>query len=120
MNKIVFIAVPTAGVAYNGKLNESFIRDVARLHDCYPDCTFLVPMIQDYALLPHLNVEATWAVWGKHCRALIQVCDEVWVMQYPGWDKSVGVTEEMRIALDNGKPVQFLEIFHDTHWPETY
>lgn len=95
---LIFIAVPTTGVVTNGKLNESFIRDVARLHELHPEHTFIIPMIQDYALLPYLQVEATWEVWGKHCKAHIRVCDQVWVLKYNGYKTSVGVKGEIELA----------------------
>jgi hypothetical protein len=62
-------------------------------------------MIQDYALLPYLKVEATWEVWGHHCKALIEACREVWILMYPGWAKSTGVRGEIEIAEDFGTPV---------------
>jgi len=107
---IVFIAVPTVGVATNGRLNDEFMQDVAKLHEQYPNITFIAPMIQDYAILPHLKVSATWEVWGKHCERLIEVCDEVWVMQYKGYDTSVGVAGEIAKAKQCGKPVIYQQV----------
>lgn len=108
-NSLIFIAVPSKGVAANGALNDQFIKDVASLHEFYPDKTFLVPMIQDYALLKHLKVQATWEVWGHHCQRLIAVCDEVWVLKYEGWTSSIGVGAEVDCALQYNKSVKFLE-----------
>jgi len=105
---LIFIAVPTKGVAANGKLYEHFPRDVARLHELYPQHTFLVPMIQDYALLPHMQVDANWETWGHHCRVLIKVSDEVWVIMYDGWGESVGVTAELDLAVNLGKPITII------------
>lgn len=107
---LAFIAVPTKGVVTDGKLNESFVQDMAAFHQQYPDRTFMIPMLQDYALLPHLpNTEATWEVWGHHCKRLIEVCDEVWVVMYPGWDTSVGVAGEIEYARQCGKRVHHME-----------
>lgn len=86
---LVFIAVPTKGVVTDGKLNVSFVRFVAQLHRVYPHLTFVVPMIQDYALLPYLpDVDATW---------------EVWVIHYDGWAESTGVKAEIALAAKYGK-----------------
>lgn len=105
---IVFIAVPTKGVTADGKLNDSFHRDIAHLHLEFPDITFLVPMIQDYAILPHMNVDATWEQWGIHCKRLISVSDAVWVMMYNGADQSVGVQAEIAFADQQNVPVKFI------------
>lgn len=107
---IVFIAVPTSGVTTNGKMNECFIQDIAKLHVLHPNTTFIVPMIQDYAILPHLKVEATWEVWGKHCERLIEVSDEVWVIQYTGFQTSAGVAGEIAKAKQCGKPVIYQQV----------
>jgi hypothetical protein len=109
-SKLVFVAVPTSGVAANGRLNESFIRDIALLHELFPTITFIVPMIQDYALLPHMSVDATWEKWGHHCRKLIERCDEVWVLKYKGYDTSVGVAGEVRHAGLHGVLVRWFGI----------
>jgi hypothetical protein len=107
---LAFIAVPSKGVVTNGKLNPSFVEDMATFHRTYPDRTFLIPMLQDYALLPYLpNTEATWEVWGHHCKRLIEACDEVWVVMYPGWDTSVGVAGEIEYAQQRGKRVHYME-----------
>ena len=112
---LVFIAVPTKGVVTDGKLNVSFIRFVAQLHRVFPDLTFAVPMIQDYALLPYLEgIDATWEVWGQHCDRLIKVCDEVWVIHYDGWAESTGVKAEIALAAKYGKKLyHFLPELND-------
>lgn len=113
---IVFIAVPTKGVVYQegmfkGKMRPQFHADVAKLQMRFPEYTFVVPMIQDYALLPYMdNIDATWEVWGNHCRKLIEVCTQVWVLMYPGWDTSEGVKGEVMHAAYCNKPVSYLSI----------
>jgi hypothetical protein len=108
---IIFIAIPTKGTVTDGKLNESFLRTLARLHQDFPDYTFISPMVQDYQLLPYMdNVEATWEKWGHHCRDLIAVCDEVWVLMYAGWSTSVGVAGEVAHATLHNKPVSYLSV----------
>jgi hypothetical protein len=107
---IIFIAVPSAGVVKNGKLRFKFLKRVAELQLAHPDKTFVAPMIQDYALLKYMpNVEATWEKWGHHCRNLIEVCDQVWVITYTGWVYSTGVNAEIECAASNNKPTYFLE-----------
>lgn len=47
----------------------------------------------------------TWEMWGAHCRALIERCDEVLVLMYDGWDTSDGVAGEIAHAQTCGKTV---------------
>ena len=123
--KVVFIAMPTEGStlresADTGRMREAVYKDLARLHEQYPDHTFIAPMVQDYCLLPHMLVEANWEQWGDHCRRLIERCDEVWVLMYEGWRKPVyamddiyntskGVRGELEHAAMHRVPVSFLE-----------
>jgi hypothetical protein len=122
---VIFVAMPTKGTAGptsadSGRLYEEVYKAIARLHEKYPDHTFVAPMVQDYCLLPHMLVEANWEQWGNHCRRLIERCDEVWVLMYEGWAKPVyamddtyntsnGVHGELQHAAKHRLPVSFLE-----------
>jgi hypothetical protein len=105
---LIFLAMPTKGAVLNNAIRPTVLAYVAQLHLTYPQYTFVVPMIQDYQLLPYMpKTEATWANWGKHCRTLIEKCDEVWVLTYDGWDTSVGVAGEITHAAAHLKQVLF-------------
>lgn len=103
---LIFLAMPTKGAVLNTAIRPTVIAYVAQLHLAYPEHTFIVPMIQDYQLLPYMpRAEATWADWGRHCRALIEHSDQVWVLKYDGYDTSVGVQAEIAHAGLKGVPV---------------
>lgn len=103
--RVIFIAIPTKGTVKDGALTPTFLAHLAKLHVENPDCAFISPMVQDYQVLPFMNITATWEDWGKHCRAIIPRCDEVWVLKFDGWDTSVGVRGEMDCALANNIPI---------------
>jgi hypothetical protein len=112
MNKqqLIFIAVPSSGVVRDGALTSEFISDLAELHTRYPQHTFISPMLQDYALLPYMKLNATWEDWGHHCRTIIERSDEVWVLMYDGWETSVGVRGECEHANKHNIPVQHIVV----------
>lgn len=116
----MFVAIPTAGTVESGAIKEAVLAALARLHEHYPTTAFICPMVQDYQLLRHMNVDATYDVWGARCEAMIAVCDEVWVLMYKGWERpvahpdgqyntSVGVAGEIKYALRNNKKVVFVQ-----------
>lgn len=108
---LIFIAIPTKGTVTDGKLNEKFLAFLARLHTFFPGNTFISPMVQDYALLKFMpDSPATWEAWGHHCKTIIERSDEVWVLQFEGWDTSVGVNGEMKHAREHDVPVAFIGI----------
>ena len=116
--KVVFIAIPTRGTVKDGKLTESFLRDLAALHKDHPDIAFIAPMVQDYQLLGYMGVDATYEVWGQRCEAVLAKCDEMWVMCYDGWaepikemsplNTSVGVYGEICTAMKLGVTINFI------------
>jgi hypothetical protein len=57
-----------------------------------------------------------WAFWSQYDREMLARCDELLVLMLDGWDISIGVREEIRIALELGKPIRFL---HDTQQQKT-
>jgi Domain of unknown function (DUF1937) len=48
-------------------------------------------------------------IWQRYDEWFLQRCDEVWVLMLPGWTDSVGVTSEIEIARDLGKPIRYLK-----------
>lgn len=105
MNKLIFIAIPTAGTVKDSKLTDEFLKFFANLHQDFPQHTFISPMVQDYQILPHLkNKDANWETWGDHCRTIIPKCDELWILPFPGWDTSKGVAGEVECAKQHNIP----------------
>lgn len=46
--------------------------------------------------------------WEAFDRKMITACDAVWVAMMDGWRESVGVTAEIKIADELGKPVRYI------------
>jgi hypothetical protein len=106
---LIFIAIPTKGTVSEGALTGEFLKDLAALTLKFPEHTFISPMVQDYALLKYMpNVDATWEVWGRHCRTLIERSDQVWVMTYYGYAESVGVRGEVEHAMKHEVLIQYV------------
>ena len=53
--------------------------------------------------LPHV-----YEFWKRYNRVFIQWCKELWVLELDGFEESVGVRDEMVVAVDLGKPVRFI------------
>jgi len=50
-----------------------------------------------------------WASWEKYDRVFLEMCSEVWVLTFDGWQESMGVQAEIEIAREMGKPVMLVE-----------
>jgi hypothetical protein len=49
-----------------------------------------------------------WEFWEAQDRRLLQACDELWVLTLDGWQRSIGVRAEIKIAEALGKPVRLV------------
>jgi nucleoside 2-deoxyribosyltransferase len=67
------------------------------------------PVVHSHPLVA-FGLPTAWAAWERIDRAFLERCDEVAVLMLDGWDQSVGVRAELRIARELGKPVRFLEV----------
>ncbi len=47
--------------------------------------------------------------WRQFDEEFIAACTELWVVMIEGWNTSVGVQAELRIAERLGKPVRFID-----------
>lgn len=50
-----------------------------------------------------------WDFWGKFDCWFIKRCDKVVVLMLEGWETSVGVSAEIALANQFGKPVEYLK-----------
>lgn len=115
---VVFISVPSHGnfsctsmSPETWNTSHSLLALIARLHVDYPNTTFVVPSIQNYAILSFLpmNIDSDYDSWKVRCEALIDKCDEVWVLKTPGWSKSKGVAAEIEYAHSLNKNIIYIE-----------
>jgi hypothetical protein len=67
------------------------------------------PIAHSHPLVEH-GLPTDWSFWEWQDREHLARCDEVMVLMLDGWEESVGVREEIRIARELGKPVWFLDI----------
>ena len=59
-------------------------------------------------LLTEYNLPGDWSFWAPFATEYLQRCDEVVVLMLDGWQESVGVQAEIRIAEANGTPVRYV------------
>ena len=60
------------------------------------------------ALVPGMGSDYNF--WGDYSRELLQKCDKLIVLKYPGWDKSTGVQDEIATASTAKIPILYLEL----------
>jgi hypothetical protein len=103
--KVVYIAVPSAGVfeqeGSDWVMKPAFLKVLAALHKEHPTWVFISPSAQNYLILPYLpEVGPSYADWKERCRLLLARCDILLVLPFAGWDKSIGVSDEIAMAKE--------------------
>lgn len=68
------------------------------------------PLFNHYSLglVPQMGTD--YAFWGDYSRNLLPRCDEMIVLKLPGWDKSTGVDDEIRLATELGIRITYIDI----------
>ena len=65
------------------------------------------PIAHSHPLVAY-GLATDWTFWQRYDRELLARCDAVVVLTLDGWETSIGVREEIRIARELGKPVRYL------------
>lgn len=64
------------------------------------------PISHSHPISRYTNADAcTSDFWLKQDLPFLAVCDELWVLTLPGWDKSSGIKREMEDADRLGIPI---------------
>lgn len=74
------------------------------------------PIVHGHPLVGH-GLPTDWPFWERFDREHLRRCDELVVLTLDGWRESVGVTAEIRIAGELGKPVRYLGPEDGHGWP---
>ena len=70
------------------------------------------PIAHSHCVATVGDLDPSWALWRAGDLRLLEACDELVVLRLDGWDRSVGVTEEVAYARSRGTPVAYLDPDH--------
>jgi hypothetical protein len=68
--------------------------------------TVFSPIVHGHPLAD-FGLPTDWQFWAPHAREWLARCDEVHVLTLDGYERSVGVAEEIKVARSFGVPVHF-------------
>lgn len=68
------------------------------------------PIVHNHPIALYGGLPRTWDFWSKIDFAMLELCETMWVIQLPGWDKSVGVKAEIAFCQENAIPVKYVPI----------
>lgn len=66
------------------------------------------PIAHTHPIAVRSALPTGWTYWERYDRAMIAACDHLTVLMLDGWDESRGVTAELAIAGELGRPVTYI------------
>jgi len=67
------------------------------------------PISHTHPILESGGLPCGWDYWAAYDRAVLSVCNKLIVLKLDGWERSIGVTAEVQIAVEMGLPIEYLE-----------
>ncbi len=95
------------------EVREQRFKAVCKVAACYMSRGELIfsPIAHSHPIalsVGYLHLPTGYDYWGKWNRAMLTTCSKFWVLTLPGWEKSVGVTAERKIAKELGLRTHFI------------
>lgn len=69
------------------------------------------PIVHCHEMAIKHDLPKTYEFWSKYGREMINRADEAWVLCMPGYKESRGITDELKMAEELGKPVIFISTY---------
>ena len=67
------------------------------------------PILNSHYLSITHGLAGDWNYWKTFDELIISKCAELWVLKIDGWQESVGVSAEIKIAEEFNLPVKYIE-----------
>lgn len=78
-----------------------------KIGDCY---AFIGPIAASHSIAQLADLPTNWEFWKAQDEALLSKCDELWVLELDGWDKSIGIKAEVDYAYYDLKiPIRYVQ-----------
>jgi hypothetical protein len=68
------------------------------------------PIASTHHKAQRFNLPPDYAFWKERCKRMVFASDGVIVLKIDGWEESIGVQDEIKIANELGKPVLYIDM----------
>lgn len=110
MSKLVYVAAPYSAIEDRHQL----MRDIARISGEYmianPGEYAVTGLVNHYAALECEGLGTDYQFWQVFCELMINKSDKILVIKFPGWESSIGVSQEIKFATETGKEISYWEV----------
>ncbi len=109
-DKLIYVASPYTHTdpAIEDERNISVALATGYLMNHYAALAFFSPICHSHIIARNCNILGQWEYWKHLDEIMISKCDELWVLCLEGWEKSVGVTAEVKYAKELGLEIKYI------------
>lgn len=109
MRKLIYLASPYSDPSDDIRCQnyETVSKLAAKL--CSEGHVVLSPITYGHTLCGFREMPTEWEFWENYCITLLEKCDEMIVYMMNGWEKSKGVTAEIKFCKENKIPITYLD-----------
>ncbi len=104
---IVYVAAPYSNVEDKEELLDQIAKFNADYMVANPGEYLITGLVHHYALKHNKNLGSDWKFWKTFCIDFLDRVDKLIVLQFPGWDTSRGVQEEIEYAQYLALPIEY-------------
>lgn len=111
-SEVIYVANPYTGTSY--ERNQRFLAVEKYTADLIREGkTVVSPIVHNHVLAFRHELPHDFKFWQNYCQTLLAVCNKMHILTLSGWEDSVGVQGEIKIALEMEMPIMCAD-------PKTY
>ena len=109
MSGLVYLATPYSHPDAEIRLQrfETVNREAAKLMRA--GIHIYSPISHTHPIVMAGDLPRGWDYWKAYNREVMEACVKLLVLRQPGWGRSIGVFNEIRIAAEFGLPIEFID-----------
>lgn len=70
------------------------------------------PISHTHPIAEHGDIPRSWDYWNTYDRVILSFCKKLVVLCLPGWEQSIGVQAEIKIAEELGLEIEYIVLSH--------
>ncbi len=108
--KLIYLACPYSVNNADKKLLSRRFKEVTKIAGALINEGFVVfsPITHNHPLQQWTNMPDTWDFWKDFDETFLLRCDKLIVYMGDQWESSIGIAAEIRFAIENNIPVEYL------------
>lgn len=110
VHSLVYVSAPYSNFQNKQSFMIVLTRFIGRYMMAHPDKHLVTPLFNHYTQDNTPGMGRDYSFWMNYSRNLLKRCDRMIVLTVPGWDKSVGVSDEIEYAKQRNIPIEYVSV----------